>query len=57
MAVNGARRRVFRVSDQIAGEREVTGPVGNGDPGRNMREVRWSVCEGAFEIGFWGVVK
>ena len=46
--VNGARRRVFRVSDQLDGEKEATEHGGRVGPGTKIRALKCSVCDGAF---------
>ena len=40
---NGARRRAFRVSNQVCGEIEQIGFAGRDGPGTKMTAVRWRV--------------
>lgn len=54
--VKGARRRVFSMSNQVGGERDVMGLAGKDGPGTRMTAVRWRVWDEAFNIGCWGVL-
>ena len=55
--VNGARRWVFRVSDQVEGERDEMGLVVWLEEGTKMKAVSWRVWAGVFGIACCGVVR
>ena len=54
--VKGARRRVFSVSNQVGGERDVMELAGREGLGTRMTAVRWRVWDEAFDIGCWGLL-
>ncbi len=49
--VKGARRRAFRVSDQVEGDREATDLAGRAGPGTRIKASKCRVCDGAFGMG------